>query len=1485
MESPILKQIAKFLQDKKKYKRWLAVFVCLAVVVGFATTAALKMRGKAMTHDERVLNCKLQVHQHAETCYDQEKNIICGYADYVVHKHNDDCYDPHNGNLVCALPEVEAHQHTDECYQEQQALACGLEESEGHQHTEECRTKEQGELTCQAEEHTHTEECQAEDGAFSCGKEEHTHADECYQWTETLTCGQEESEGHHHTEACNQVQKTLVCQRPEIEVHTHGDECYQRVLITPEGEEIVQDPKDNTGVAQEVLAGTANKEVPEGRIEVRRSCGKLQAEEHTHTQENGCIEIREVLDGSDLRPVEETAAEGNTENGNENLENVQTNWNGLEKSELGGAVEEQTIVKTFEGDRFKVIAEYKKDANIPEEAEFLAEEITAESDEEHFAEREAELQEQMGDEEASMRALLKVGFYVDGEEIEPASPVTITVQFLDEEGLPEGAPIAVVHFAEKGAEKLEGSDAEDDSTTFEMNSFSEVGFCVDKARSGDILKDGSVFLDEKYEYEGKLYNVIFRFEGKGKLVSEESDVENADSSEIEGDTQKAGTSGKNESADTGKDLDGNADTEVPDDTLSPDEEEIISDENEDADTGNNLDGNVDSEASESEVGSYTEEGEEGSGEGFGNDNSEFSNEIEEDEENQGGSTVTIPGDDSQNVQEGKVEIEVKALGKKNDAYQAVISYAKEQEEIGELEDVQAMQYTLTYHDGRKLDVSDCNISAQIISKENIVEEIRNLSDEEDSVKGSLKAFEVSEDTGSVKELDISSDSQNEAMEVQPKDDIMVVGNRVAQLFTVQYYAYVDVMQTTKVEEKNREKNIQTIKMIDTSNQGNGTGGNLPTNTWVLPLTYIKAQKSNDVTDGKNWPIFDVLYDKTLMEIFTEKTYDFGEYPNLTNVNKFAATNPEDKLNYDLYQIWVLKKGGNSKDDTGNLNNWLIYENTPPNGNDGKIHTDFNILDFTNNPEAYKKDPNNKILIQSDSVIRIVGKSNVGGYNNDVAFFDYNITDGKVYSDEKCEKETERSSAGTLYAKTNRQGINSVENYSTSSKLPLFGFGNNNTGGTGVQNEQINGFYFNQGNSDAYGKCYFGLVESELENGYPVYKANAPDLFSLKPITGKEIVSGYSLDFNRNGDTYTLSSVKGSNTKNLERFQYGGKGWTATGTPEERFIYLWQNQFWPMDSSEQTYGTDGNDLKFGDSEKTQERKAVGASTATFPVSDDGKDHNSYFGMSFSVKFNLSEDYVGPLNYYFFGDDDMWVFLDGKLICDIGGVHQAAGEYVDLWDWVEKGEKGKGEHELKFFYTERGASGSTCWMQFTLPSISAVPITYPNGQCQNTLKIGKTVNGTTTDEAFEFEIEFLDKDGKVELINYYAYEIQEGEGENTNIVESNNIKTGDTFKLKANQTIVIRNLPDGTKYTIKEKKYTNYTPQVNGVIEADGTVSGTIDWTKPDIENYINMYSYELPKTGGIGTTPYTIAGILLILFGSAGFMYRKKFREGRVGGSS
>ena len=112
------------------------------------------------------------------------------------------------------------------------------------------------------------------------------------------------------------------------------------------------------------------------------------------------------------------------------------------------------------------------------------------------------------------------------------------------------------------------------------------------------------------------------------------------------------------------------------------------------------------------------------------------------------------------------------------------------------------------------------------------------------------------------------------------------------------------------------------------------------------------------------------------------------------------------------------------------------------------------------------------------------------------------------------------------------------------------------------------------------------------------------------------------------------------------------------------------------------------------------------------------------MQFQVDFELTDNYVGPLDYIFFGDDDMWVFLSeidddgkiiqqadgqyGKLVCDIGGVHPSVGEYVNLWDYIAPGQGPEGVHETKkyrlsFFYTERGASGSTCWMQFTLPTV--------------------------------------------------------------------------------------------------------------------------------------------------------------------------------------
>ena len=96
------------------------------------------------------------------------------------------------------------------------------------------------------------------------------------------------------------------------------------------------------------------------------------------------------------------------------------------------------------------------------------------------------------------------------------------------------------------------------------------------------------------------------------------------------------------------------------------------------------------------------------------------------------------------------------------------------------------------------------------------------------------------------------------------------------------------------------------------------------------------------------------------------------------------------------------------------------------------------------------------------------------------------------------------------------------------------------------------------------------------------------------------------------------------------------------------------------------------------------------------------------MRYDVTFKIG-DYVGPLNYTFSGDDDLWVVLDGKhIVIDLGGIHQAAKKTVNLKPYVEGEDKEK-EHTLTILYMERGAYESNCQMEFTLPSARISEVT--------------------------------------------------------------------------------------------------------------------------------------------------------------------------------
>ena len=182
--------------------------------------------------EKRVPVCSaktLEIHQHTADCYDANGNPTCGYADFVVHSHDSRCYDE-NGNLWCPLPEIEAHRHTDGCFDADGNLICGQTQILEHRHSDDCFDAD-GNLICgqtQILEHQHSDACfeavaePVDTRKLVCGQEEHTHSKACtaVESEEPVFCGKD---AHTHGEACRDENGELVCGTEE---HTHSLACY-----------------------------------------------------------------------------------------------------------------------------------------------------------------------------------------------------------------------------------------------------------------------------------------------------------------------------------------------------------------------------------------------------------------------------------------------------------------------------------------------------------------------------------------------------------------------------------------------------------------------------------------------------------------------------------------------------------------------------------------------------------------------------------------------------------------------------------------------------------------------------------------------------------------------------------------------------------------------------------------------------------------------------------------------------------------------------------------------------------------------------------------------------------------------------------------------------------------------------------------------------------------------------------------------------------
>lgn len=246
--------------------------------------------------------------------------------------------------------------------------------------------------------------------------------------------------------------------------------------------------------------------------------------------------------------------------------------------------------------------------------------------------------------------------------------------------------------------------------------------------------------------------------------------------------------------------------------------------------------------------------------------------------------------------------------------------------------------------------------------------------------------------------------------------------------------------------------------------------------------------------------------------------------------------------------------------------------------------------------------------------------------------------------------------------------------------------------------------------------------------------------------------------------------------------------------------------------DRTIAFNGNFLPFNDLTGATEAPR-GRSPAAYRLPDGKVD--LWFGMSMSFDFYMPAD--GKINgedmiFQFLGDDDVFVYIDGVLVLDIGGTHGAnsgsinfatgdvthpregvagaaeADDYVTTtlakkfqtagmtgsFDGSTFGDYTK--HTLQFFYLERGGNVSYCYLRFNTPTL-------PN----NSLTVAKELSGGEQElnryltGAMDYRFRVLRPDGSLYVPEGTAYQLLE----NSTAVGSGTVGAGGYFTLKAGQ----------------------------------------------------------------------------------------------------
>ncbi|MBX3357923.1 MAG: fibro-slime domain-containing protein [Phycisphaeraceae bacterium] len=105
---------------------------------------------------------------------------------------------------------------------------------------------------------------------------------------------------------------------------------------------------------------------------------------------------------------------------------------------------------------------------------------------------------------------------------------------------------------------------------------------------------------------------------------------------------------------------------------------------------------------------------------------------------------------------------------------------------------------------------------------------------------------------------------------------------------------------------------------------------------------------------------------------------------------------------------------------------------------------------------------------------------------------------------------------------------------------------------------------------------------------------------------------------------------------------------------------------------------------------------------FPINKLGYGNSAGDNKNYHFTYTLSTEFVYTRNsgqvFTFTGDDDVWVFIDRKLVIDLGGVHGRISQTIELdrLTWLQDGET----YSLRFFFAERHRTESNFRIETTL-----------------------------------------------------------------------------------------------------------------------------------------------------------------------------------------